>query len=675
MKIKLTILLIAGAILTGFAQDRMTPELLWKLGRVSGTSVSPDGLTVLYGVTYYDLEANKGNRDLYTVPVAGGAANRITNTEGSEGGEVWRPDGNKIGFLRAVDGDMQLFEMNPDGSGEMQVTDMDGGISNFAYSPDQTRVYFTRKVKTEQNIQDKYPDLPKADARVINDLMYRHWDEWDDYMSNHLFVASYSNGQVGDATDIMKGEPYDTPLEPFGGSEEISWSPDGKNVAYTCKKLTGKEYAESTNSDIYMYNLESGKTTNISEGMMGYDQEPVFSPSGRYMLWNSMEHAGFESDRSRIFLYDMKSGGRSEITTGLDRDALHPAWSPNETMIYFESGEKATYQLFSMDLSQQKVKQITQGAYNYHSLALVNGTTLIAGRMDMNHPTELYRVDGKSGKVEPLTSVNKSIYDKIKTSRVEERWIETTDGKQMLTWVIYPPDFDKNKKYPTLLYCQGGPQSAVSQFFSYRWNFQLMAANGYIIVAPNRRGLPSFGREWNNEISRDWGGQAMKDYLTAIDTISKEPYADENRLGAVGASFGGYSVFWLAGHHDGRFKCFIAHDGVFNLQSMYLTTEEMWFVNWDLGGPPWDPELKQAYHDFSPVNFIQNWDTPIMIIHGEQDFRVPVGEGMQAFQAVQLRGIPSKFLYFPEEGHWVLSPQNGVLWHREFFAWLDRWLK
>lgn len=675
MKIRLTILLVAGALLTGFGQNRMTPELLWKLGRVGGVAVSPDGQTTLYGVSYYDLEANSGNRDLYTVPVAGGAAQKITNTEGSESGEVWRPDGKKIGFLRSTDNGMQLFEINPDGSGEKQVTDIEGGIGNFAYAPDQRHVYFTRKVKTGQTIHDKYPDLPQANARVIDDLMYRHWDEWDDYHSNHLFVATYTDGGIGEPTDIMEGESFDTPLEPFGGSEEMAWSSDGKYIVYTSKKLTGKDYAVSTNSDLYMYNVESGETINLTEGMEGYDKEPVFSPSGRYMIWSSMERAGFESDRNRLFLYDMESGEKSEITVGLDRDALHPVWAPNETMIYFLSGEEATYHIFSMDLTERKVKQVTKGTYNYGSFALADENTLVAARMDMNGPTELYRIDLKNGKAEAITTVNKSIYDKIRTSRVEERWIETTDGEKMLTWVIYPPDFDRNKKYPTLLYCQGGPQSAVSQFFSFRWNFQLMAANGYIVVAPNRRGLPSFGRQWNDEISQDWGGQSMQDYLSAIDALSKEEYVDEDRLGAIGASFGGYSVYWLAGNHEDRFKTFIAHCGLFNLESWYLSTEELFFANWDIGGPYWKEGMADDYADFSPHNFAQYWDTPILVIHGEKDFRVPIGEGMQAFQAAQIQDIPSRFLYFPEEGHWVLSPQNGVLWHREFFEWLDKWLK
>lgn len=657
------------------AQNTFTPELLWQLGRVSGASISPDGNNVLYGITTYDLATNRGNRDLYVVPVAGGTPVRLTNTPGSEHGEQWRPDGKKIGFLAASDGEMQWWEMNPDGSGLQILTEIEGGISNVSYAPDMKHLAFTRMVKTGETVLDLYPDLPAANARIIDNLMFRHWDTWDDHHSSHLFIAPYTDGKVGAAIDLMEGEPYDTPLMPFGGSEQIAWSPDGNAIAYTSKKLTGRAYAESTNSDIYLYDLTTRATTNLTEGMPGYDMEPVWSPTGRYMVWNSMERPGFEADRNRIFVYDRETRQKREVTAGLGRDANHPLWATDEAGLYFLSGEQATYQLYYIPLAGGEAREITSGRHNYTHFAVADNNTLVAGRMDMNNPVELYRVTTRNGEARALTTVNKAMLSAIPEPRVEERWVTTTDGKQMLVWVIYPPDFDPAKKYPTLLYLQGGPQSAVSQFFSYRWNFRLMAQQGYIVVTPNRRGLPTFGRDWNDDISRDWGGQAMKDYLSAIDALAKEPFVDENRLGAVGASYGGYSAYWLAGNHEKRFKTFIAHCGLFNLESWYLTTEELFFANWDVGGPPWKPELQSDYAKFSPHRFAHKWDTPILVIHSEKDFRVPIGEGLQAFQAAQIQDIPSRFLYFPEEGHWVLSPQNGILWHREFFRWLDQWLK
>jgi dipeptidyl aminopeptidase/acylaminoacyl peptidase len=675
MKTRLTIAILFLFSVSLIAQQTLTPELLWKLKRVYGMQISPDGANVMYGVSDYDLEANNGKRSLYIKPVNGGKARMISKPGNSIYDELWRPDGKKIGFLAEAESGMQWFEMNPDGSNVVQVTNMDGGISNFLYAPDLKHVSFTVAVKMKDDIHDLYPDLPEANARIMDDLMYRHWDKWDDYTNSHLFLAEYDDGRISDPQDIMVIEPFDTPLKPFGGREEIAWSPDGKSIAYTCKKRKGKEYAVSTNSDIYLYSLANKKTVNLTEGMPGYDKNPVFSPNGQMILWSSMERAGFESDRNRIFVMDIASKKKKDITYGFDYAANDPAWSSDGNMIYFISGTNATYQLFSLNVKSGLIDQITSGRHNITGFALVNDKEAIVSKMDMNRPVELHKAALQGGQLNAFTHVNDGIYKKIKTGKIEERWIETTDGKQMLTWVIYPPDFDPAKKYPALLYCQGGPQSAVSQFFSYRWNFQLMAANGYIIVAPNRRGLPSFGREWNDQISKDWGGQNMQDYLSAIDALKKENFVDENRLGCIGASYGGYSVYWLAGHHEKRFKTFLAHCGLFNLESWYLTTEEMFFANWDIGGPYWKPEFEKAYQGFSPHRFVQNWDTPIMVIHGQKDFRVPVEQGMGAFQAAQLQDIPSRFLYFPEEGHWVLSPQNGVLWHREFFRWLDAWLK
>ncbi|RMG71489.1 MAG: S9 family peptidase [Bacteroidetes bacterium] len=675
------ILLIGLICLPGWLMaqdaDRLTPERLWQLGRVSLDDVSPDGSQAVFGITRYVLADNKGNRDLYLVALDGESTPRkISAFAGSESGAQWRPDGQKIGFLSAESGSRQLWEMNPDGSDKRQVTEIEGGINGFAYSPAGTHLLFIKDVKLDQTVQDLYPDLPHADARIIDDLMYRHWDAWHDYAYSHIFVIDYADGAVsGTPRDIMAGEPYDAPLQPFGGMEEIAWSPDGSRIAYTCKKLRGRAYAESTNSDIYLYDLDGETTVNLTEGMMGYDKEPAFSPDGTQLAWNSMETPGFEADRTRIFVMNLQTRDKYELTAGLDQEANHPRWSPDGSKIYFVSGIRATYQLCEISLKDKAYRQITSGRHNYGSFAVAEEEHLVATRMSMSAPAELYRVDLKKGTQTALTRTNADILGSLEMGEVEERLIPTTDGKEMLTWVIYPPGFDPAQSYPTLLYCQGGPQSAVSQFFSYRWNFQLMAAQGYIVVAPNRRGLPSFGQAWNDQISGDWGGQAMKDYLSAIDALAEESYVDPDRLGAVGASFGGYSVYWLAGNHDKRFKAFISHCGLYNLESWYTTTEEMFFANHDIGGPYWDLKPNASYKLHSPHLYARNWDTPILVVHGDKDFRVPINQGMEAFGTAQLQGIPSRFLYFPNEGHWVLSPQNGVLWHRVFFDWLDRYLK
>jgi dipeptidyl aminopeptidase/acylaminoacyl peptidase len=661
---------------TAQAQEVMSPETLWSLRRVSGPVVSPDGTKFVYGVRVYDITENRGNTDLFLLPVSGGDPVRLTETSASEFNYAWRPDGQRIGFLSAESGSVQLWEIDPTGLNRRQVSDIDGGISNFAYSPTGTHVSFTREVKLDPTVQQVYPDLPKANARIIDQLMYRHWDTWNDYRYSHLFIAEYNNGRIGTPIDLMPRERYDTPLKPFGGSEQIDWSPDGGSIAYTSKKLVGTDYATSTNSDIYVYDLGNRQTVNVTEGMMGYDIEPRFSPDGRYIAWLSMERNGYESDRNRLFIRDMRSGISSELTAGFDQDAHSPVWSRAGRAIFFTSETEGTVQLFVSDITNPIPRQITDGRYDYGAFGLSEtrrGTSLIASRTSMDAPADIFRVDPATGFATQLTFANADILADIQLGAVEARWVTTTDDKEMLAWVIYPPEFDPSREYPALLYCQGGPQGTVSQFFSYRWNFQMMAANGYVVIAPNRRGVPSFGQEWKEQISGDWGGQAMQDLLSAIDDIAQEPYVDANRLGAVGASFGGYSVFWLAGNHEGRFKAFIAHDGAFNLESMYGTTEEMFFPNFDLGGAYWDDP--SSYERFSPHDFVGNWDTPILVIHGEKDFRLPVTESMQAFTAAQLQGIPSRFLYFPEENHWVLTPQDGIVWQRVFFEWLDRYLK
>ena len=657
------------------AQQKLTPELMWKFGRVNDIRLSPDKKSLLFGITYYDLAANKGNRDLYLIPISGGNAVNITNSSGSEYNGIWRPDGKKIGYLSAETGEMQIWEMNPDGSSKTQISRHPGGINGFAWSPDGTRILFIADVKLDKNVNDLYPDLPKTDAMVYDDLFYRHWDSWTDYSYSHIFASVYTDGQCGSGIDIMAGERYDAPLSPDGGMEQISWSADSRKIAYTCRKLNGREEAVSTNSDIYLYDIGSGITLNLSESMPGYDQDPVFSPDGKSLAWCSMKTPGYESDQKDIIVYDLLKGTHVNITGTFDESAFALNWSHDSKMIYFLSYTKATCQVFSVKPGEGLCRQLTAGIHDYTELA-TDGKVFAGVRMSMSSPSEIYRLEpskeGLTGK--QLSFVNTSLLETISMGKVESRMITTSDGKQMLVWVIFPPDFDKTKKYPALLYCQGGPQSAVSQFFSYRWNFQMMAAAGYIVVAPNRRGLPSFGSVWNDQIALDYGGQNMKDYLTAIDTLAAEPYVNETRLGAVGASYGGFSVYWLAGNHNKRFKAFIAHCGMFNLESWYGTTEEMWFANHDLGGAYWEKPSPKSY-DFSPHRFVGNWDTPIMVIHGGRDFRIPYTEGMQAFDAAQLKGIPSRFLFFPNENHFVLKPQNSVLWQREFFRWLDEWLK
>lgn len=652
------------------AQDRMTPELLWKLGRVSGGSVSPDGKQILFGITYYNMEENKGNRDLYVLPVTGGEPKKITSFKGSEFNETWKKDGKSVQFLSAEGGDVQVWEVNPDGTNAKQVTAIKDGINNYLYAADGGLLY-TQDIKLDKSVTEKYPDLPKAKAFATDDLMYRHWDSWHDYAYSHIF---YIAPGTTEAKDIMKGERHDSPLNPFGGIEQITFSNDGKNIIYTCKKKTGTEAAISTNADLYHYNITAGTTTNLIDVKNGYDVNPTYSPNGKTLAYLSMNRDGFEADKNDIILIDLATGKKNNITQKYDQTFSSFIWSADSKFIYAISPYLGTEQVFEITVADGKLRQVTKNEHDYLSIAQA-GKLLIVGKQHMNMPTELFAVDIKTGKETQLTFTNKAVYDKLKTGKVEKRWVKTTDGKKMLTWVIYPPDFDPTKKYPALLYCQGGPQSTVSQYFSYRWNFQLMAANGYIIVAPNRRGLPSFGQEWNDKISGDWGGQAINDYLSAVDSLAKEPFVDKEKLGAVGASYGGYSVYYLAGKHNKRFKTFISHCGLFNLESWYGTTEEVFFANFDIGGPYWLKEQPKSYESFSPHKFVQNWDTPILVIHGEKDFRVPVNQGMEAFQAAKLQGIPARFLCFPNENHWVLNPQNSILWQREYFEWLDKWLK
>ena len=660
---------------------RMTPEALWAMGRIGSVAVSPDEKQIAYSVAYYSVPENKSNNELFVMNADGSSNRQITRDSWQESQPIWIKDGKKIAFLCNESGSSQVWEMNPDGTERKQLTRYEGDIEGFAFSPDGKKLLFIAQVKTVQSTADKHPDLPKATGIIVTDLMYKHWDEWVT-TAPHPFVADFDGNGISNVQDILDGEPYESPMKPWGGIEQLAWSPASDKVAYTCRKKTGLAYAVSTNSDIYIYDLATGKTENITEENKGYDTNPQYSPDGKYIAWQSMERDGYEADLNRLFVMNLATGEKRFVSRAFESNVDAFLWNKDSQSIYFIGVWHGETQIYNIGLADNdSLNRLTDGMHDYASLALC-GDKLIAKRHSMSMGDEIYAVNNtRNGnafaEAEQLTFENKQIYDQLEMGKVEARWMTTTDGKQMLTWVIYPPQFDPNKKYPTLLFCEGGPQSPVSQFWSYRWNFQIMAANDYIIVAPNRRGLPGFGVEWNEAISGDYGGQCMKDYFTAIDEMAKEPFVDKDRLGCVGASFGGFSVYWLAGHHDKRFKAFIAHDGIFNMEMQYLETEEKWFANWDMGGAYWEKDNATAQRTFanSPHLFVDKWDTPILCIHGEKDFRILANQAMAAFDAAVMRGVPAELLIYPDENHWVLKPQNGVLWQRTFFEWLDKWLK
>lgn len=650
----------------------LTPEIMWKFGRESEAQASPDGKQVIFAVRRYDVPANKSKNEIFIVPVSGGEPKKLTSYQGQNFNARWKPDGKKIGFISDMSGTAQIWEMNPDSTGKKQISGIPDGINSFEYSPDGTYILYTKDVKLDETANDIYKDLPGANARIIDNMMYRHWDMWHDYAYSHIFFAKYTGTKINTGKDIMENEKFDSPLSPYFDNTEITWSPDGKMIAYTCKKLSGKEYTLSTNSDIFVYYVETGKTENISEGMNGYDKYPVFSNDCKKIAWQSMKTPGYESDKSRLIVYDIATGKMNDITVNFEEGVASVQWDKDGGKIFFISGTNATYQVFVADLKSAKITQLTKGVHDYHFIQKT-GNVLIGEKTSMAMASEIFKIDENTGAETQLTFVNQNIYDKIEMGKIEERWVTTTDNKQMLVWLVLPPKFDPKKKYPAVLFCNGGPQSAVSQFFSFRWNFQMMAANGYVVIAPNRRGLPTFGQEWNDQIAGDYGGQNMKDYLSAVDAMKKENFIDPDKIGCVGPSYGGYSVYWLAGHHEKRFKAFIAHCGMFNLESQYAATDEYFFVNHDLGGPYWNNPKPKSY-GYSPHLYVQNWDTPILIIHGGKDFRIPYTQAMEAFNAAQLRGIPSRFLFFPEETHFVVKPQNAILWQRVFKAWLDKWV-
>lgn len=677
MGTKTSISIVSGLLLltstTIHAQKQvMNPELLWDLGRVSGETLSPDGSQLYFGITQYNTDANKGNRDLFVMPTLGGEMKQVSSMAGSEYGIQFTSDGKKMGFMNGG----QWWESNLDGSNAKQITDISGGISAIKYSPDGTKVAFTADVKMDKNVQDLYPDLPLAEAKIIDDLMYRHWDHWEDGARSHVFIADYANGILSNIKDIMEEEPYDCPLQPFGGSEDFVWHSSSKSIAYVSKKEVGVKAAQSTNSDIYLFDIATGKTSNLTQDHMGYDMNPSFSKDGNTLAWLSMKTPGYESDKQFLITKNLSTNTEKIYGNNWDNTISSYSWNSDESKFIIGAGIDATYQLFEVKISSKEteITQITNGDHNIKGYVGEYKGNLIASKTDMNHAAELYAFN-KKGEETKLTSVNDAIYANLEMSRIEKRWMSTSDGKEMLTWIIYPPNFDASKKYPSLLYCQGGPQSAVSQFYSFRWNFQLMAADDYIIIAPNRRGLPTFGEDWNKAISKDWGGQPMKDYMTAVNEMKKESFIDAERIGAIGASYGGYSVYMLAGIHEKTFCSFISHCGLFNLESWYGVTEELFFANYDIGGAYWEKPQPKSYAQFSPHKKVGDWDTPIMVIHGGNDFRVPINQGQEAFQAAKIKGLKTRFLYFPNEGHWILKPQNGLLWHSEFFKWLDETVK
>jgi prolyl oligopeptidase family protein len=578
--------------------------------------------------------------------------------------------------MRATDEGLQLFSRLLSDGRETQHTAIAGGIVDYLFSPDESKLLYVQDIKARPVVTDIYPDLDKAEARIIDDLMYKHWDEWVSTMP-HPFIAKVSESPITKGLDLLEGEPYEAPMRPHNGVEDIAFSPDGNLIAYACRKKTGLEYSLSTNSDIYIYNVSTGETTNVSEGLMGYDTNPVFSPDGHSLIWIGMERDGYESDLQVMYLYDLNKKQYHPLTADFEYNIANPTWSHDGKTIYFTTCREALTHIYSYKLSNGKIRQITEGEYDYTGFDLNDEGVCVASRQSMTYPTELYMVDLKSGKATTLTEEDKSIMSQLGGLTCEKRWMPTTDGGRMLTWVLYPPQFDKSKQYPSILYCQGGPQSTISQFWSYRWNPRLMAEQGYIVILPNRHGVPGFGKAWNEQISGDYSGQNIRDYLTAADLMKQEPFIASDRMGVVGASYGGYSVYYLAGVHEGRFAAFIAHAGIFNLEAQYLETEEKWFANWDMGGAPWEKNNATAQRTFanSPHKLVDKWDTPILIIHGEHDYRILASQGMMAFDAAKLRGVPTKMLLFPEETHWVLKPQNALLWQRTFFDWLDRWLK
>ena len=686
--------------------NKMTPEALWAMGRIGATQASPNGKSIVYQVGYYSVKANKGHQVLYVIDTNGKNNKLLTTDSKSETDASWIEGGKAIAFLR----DGEIWKMNSDGTNRIQLSHEHNSIEGYSFSPDGNWVLIIKQIPYNDIIKKNPDDLPLATGRLVTDMNYRHWDEYVETIPHPFLAQVNPDGSIGESKDIMGNEPFECPVKPFGGIEQLAWSPDSKCIAYTSRKKTGVEYAVSTDTDIYLYCIDSGTTTNLCKpenykepeiGMTktmknqevnseanlknnpGYDQNPKFSPDGKYVAWQSMARNGYESDRNRLCVYNLSTGEKCYTTESFDSNVDDFCWDDDSKSLYFIGVWHGCTDIYRTNIKGEVV-QLTEGWHDYGSIQMLHdGNKLLAERHSMSQASELYIVSpakkAKESKAQQVTFENKHLYDQMTFGKIQQRWTKTSDGKDMMYWIVLPADFDSTKKYPTLLFCEGGPQSPVSQFWSYRWNFQIMAANGYVIIAPNRRGLPGFGSEWNEEISGDWTGMCMKDYLSAIDDACNNlPFVDKDRLGAVGASFGGFSVYYLAGHHDKRFKCFIAHDGAFNLESMYTDTEEAWFSNWEYEDAFWNKDLSEnakKTYESSPHKFVDKWDTPILCIHGEKDYRINANQGMGAFNAARMRGIPAELLIYPDENHWVLKPQNGILWQRTFFNWLDRWLK
>lgn len=659
---------------------QLTPEVLEAFGRITESAPSPDGSQIAFTLGYESIEQNKSNSEIYIMNRDGSDVKRLTNSAPSEGNIRWIEGGRRIAFVcKDPDtGKPQIFAINPDGSGRTRLTSLEGGVSCFEFSPAGDKVIMGSSIPADDRDSTLYAGLPLTTGRVVNDLMYKHWDEWVTEIP-HPFLADFTKGQIGEAVDIMAGEPYECPMKPFGGADAFAWAPDGRTLVYVCRKLTGKEYSLSTNSDLYLYDVAAKSTVNLTPDNPGYDTDPAFSPDGRSLAWLSMATAGFESDKKRLMVMDIATKAVRDLTEQWDYWPEGIAWTPNSKSIVFNGYYQGTMPIFRINAATAAIDTLAAGQWDYVGVHPLGNDTVIALRHSMRRPNEICMTStaGK-GAATDITNVNEGLLKQLKLGDVRLQWIPTSDGKQMATWIITPPDFDPNKKYPAILYCQGGPQQAVSQFWSYRWNFMIMAANGYVIIAPNRRGLPGFGTEWNRQISGDYGGQNMRDYFAAVDYMkANAPYIDPARIGAIGASYGGFSVYWLAGHHENRFAAFVAHAGIFNMEAQYLETEEMWFANFDMGGAPWEKDNATAQATFatSPHKFVDKWNAPILVTVGELDYRILASQGMMAFNAAKLRGLEAEMLVFPDENHWILKPQNAVLWQRTFFQFLDRYLK
>lgn len=676
------------------AAGRLTPEVMWKMSRAGASSLSPDAGTLLYQQTDYSMAENRGVTTLWVEDLASGTVKRLTDTSSNNADPRWSPDGSKIRFLSDRSGSMQVWEMAADGSDARQLSAFDKDVEGFGISPRGDKAWYVQTVKAADRLSaDYHKDMPKSQARIYDDLMVRHWNYWDEGEYRHIFVGDFGPGGMKPGVDIIGAEAaWDAPLAPYFDMAEIAWNNAGTMLAYTCKPLTGTAYAVSTDSDIFVYDVESGATRNICKPltgkpakpgqpvvdpaeMVGYDKYPVWSPDDRHIAFRSMRRPGNESDKERLMVYDCRTAEFTDLTADFDYNAANVVWNGNDELLFIAPIE-ATHQICRVSPAIGEVTVLTQGDHDINAFTMAGGR-IVAEVCTISMATEFFDVSPANGALTQISAINKPVYDNIRMGEVQKRWVKTSDGKQMLTWVILPPDFDPTKKYPVLLYCQGGPQSVVSQFWSYRWNFQLMAAQGYVVVAPNRRGLPSFGQEWLDQISGDYSGQNIRDYLAAIDDVAKEPWADRERMGCVGASYGGYSVYYLAGCHQGRFKAFISHCGIFNFDSMYGETEELFFINNDYGGPYWDAKNATAQRSYanSPHKSAAKWDTPMLIFTGERDYRIPYTQSLEAFTAARARGIPARLVEFRDEAHQVFKPQNSLVWNREFFGWLDRYVK